>query len=196
MRLKFWMPLKVILVFLLVGCVSIVINFPAAEVKEAAKRIEKDIRSEPPVDSDKPAPVPQSQRMPTEPSFTFGIMVADAANIDLNVDSPGIRAAKASRKARYPQLKPYLDKGILGESRDGLLALRTVEGLDARVRVMLNTLIDGENKDRKDLFSEFARANNLADIGAVQTQFAHAIRDEMASGQWYQDDSGKWIRKP
>ena len=130
------------------------------------------------------------------PPVALGSAVAEAAEVNLNVDSPAIRAVKGSRKARYPQLKPYLDKGILGEGKSGLIVIRSPEGLDARTRVTLKQLMDAENQDRMNLFSEFNRINNLNDVRAIQKQFARAIREELSSGHWYKDDSGKWTQKP
>jgi uncharacterized protein YdbL (DUF1318 family) len=191
---------KIVFVVILVSCVNIVINFPAAEVKEAARKIEKDIRS------GETAPAPEStprqeESLPPRSEWrrpaviSVGVAEAEAAEVDLTVDSPTIRALTAARKGRYAQLKPHLDSGALGEGNNGLLIVPSAEGLDARARVQLNQLVSAENKDRRDLFAEFARVNRLADVGAVQTQFARAIRDEMASGQWYQDEGGQWAQK-
>jgi len=193
MRTTSKLLLKVAVVVLLVGCVNIVINFPAAEVKEAARKIEKDVRAPTP---EPPAPAPSPDGgMRREAPFSFGVNVAVAADVDLNVDTPGIRAAKASRKARYVQLKPHLDSGVLGEAKTGLIAVRKSDGLDARTRVTLNQLVSAENKDRTDIFKEITAKIPGASVEQVQAQFARAIRLEMEKAQWFEDDSGVWSQK-
>lgn len=188
MHLKTATVVKLALVCALVGCVSITINFPAAEVEAAAKKIERDVRSAPKT----PGSEFRGQRTPI-----FGSGSAFASDINLKVDSPTIRALTAARKARYPQLKPHLDSGAIGEGRSALLVVRSVEGLDARARVALNQLVSAENKDRNDLFREIIRLNNLAetDLAKVQSAFAAAIRSEMERGQWFENDRGGWEQK-
>jgi uncharacterized protein YdbL (DUF1318 family) len=182
------------LIIALVGCVNITINFPAAEVEAAARKIERDVRgAQPPTPAPQPPPPRSEIRQRRAP--VFGTASAYAAEIDLKVDSPLVRAATASRKQRYPQIKPYLDSGALGEGKNALLVVRSVEGLDPRTRVALNQLVAAENKDRNDLFKEISRLNNLSELDKVQAAFAAAIRSEMESGQWFEDDQGEWKQK-
>ncbi len=189
MKLKTAALVKASLVFALVGCVSITINFPAAEVEAAAKKIEKDVRSAP--------ATPPGSPFIEDDAPVFGSGSAFAADINLKVDSATIRALTAARKARYPQLKPHLDSGAIGEGNSALLVVRSVDGLDARTRVTLNQLVSAENKDRNDLFKEIIRANNLAesDLPKVRESFAVAIRSEMERGQWFENDRGAWEQK-
>jgi hypothetical protein len=189
MNLKAAAFIKAALVFALVGCVNITINFPAAEVEAAAKKIERDIRSAP---TAPPASPFMQRRAPV-----FGSGSAYAADINLKVDSATIRSLTAARKARYPQLKPYLDSGAIGEGRSALLVVRSIEGLDARSRVTLNQLVSAENKDRTDLFKQIIALNNLADsdLPKVQAAFAAAIRSEMERGQWFENERGGWEQK-
>jgi uncharacterized protein YdbL (DUF1318 family) len=165
-------------------------------VEAAAKKIERDVRgAQPPTPAPQPpAPAPRSEyRYRPTPAVASGS--AYAAEINLKVDSPIVRAATAARKQRYPQLKPHLDSGALGEGKNALLVVRSVEGLDARTRVALNQLVAAENKDRTDLFKEIARLNDLTELDKVQAAFAAAIRSEMENGQWFEDDKGEWKRK-
>jgi len=189
------LPFLVVFCFL-ASCAqfNIYVTFPASEIREAAEKIEEEVRQgQPAKPSDKPTS--QLRRYYFLPTLEFQSALAQAVN--LNLSTPGIRKKIESRKARYPELKAYLDKGVIGEGKEGLVVARDLSGLSGRDKVLVKRLIDAENKDREELIREFARANNIDPnaVAKVQAPFADAIREKMDAGHWYQDDAGNWKKK-
>jgi uncharacterized protein YdbL (DUF1318 family) len=117
--------------------------------------------------------------------------------VDVNVSTPAIRALRASMAGRFPQLKPLYDRGAIGETNDGLVAMRDVAGLGLRERADATRLADQENADRRSLYSEIIRANNIdpGTLGEVQRLFANSWRDKSLPGWWIQRDDGHWVKK-
>tara|TARA_B100001013_G_scaffold30411_1_gene16523 strand:- start:130 stop:726 length:597 start_codon:yes stop_codon:yes gene_type:complete len=175
--------------------VTINVNFPAAEIQKAAEKIEGEVRQ------GEPAPEggsPQSFKPGLQflPTLDWQSAMAEVS-VNLDITTPAVRKKVASRKARYPQLKPLLDKGVIGEGKDGLLAIRSLSGIAGVEKVKVSRLVKAENRDRQELFRELARANNISlkVRGVISGAFAKAIRSKMDKGQWYQDDAGKWNQK-
>jgi uncharacterized protein YdbL (DUF1318 family) len=174
-----------------VSCVTINIYFPAEEVRGAADKIVNEVwgdRTEPPAAQPEPKEEPSS-------FLRFGLSSAHAAQ-DINVSTPEIRAIRESMKQRAASLFPYLDGGQIGVSQNGLLKVRTTDGLDLRVRSEVNRLVAAENVDRLRLYSEIARANGFADkTDEVQAVFAESWRDQAASGWFFEGKDGIWQQK-
>jgi uncharacterized protein YdbL (DUF1318 family) len=172
-----------------VSCVTINIYFPAEEIRGVADRIVDEVYGEPA----KPVNTP-----PTPPgSSLFRIFMPTAAFAaqDLDVTTPEIRAIREDMKTRFEQLTPYLDSGHVGITRDGLLEVRTGEGLDMKVRAEVNRLIKSENQDRLRLYKEISTANGFPDKASeVQTIFAESWREKARPGWYLQSDSG-WQKK-
>ncbi|MDY0268557.1 DUF1318 domain-containing protein [Trichloromonas sp.] len=173
-----------------VSCVTINIYFPAEEVRGAADKIVNEVWGER-AEEAPPAP-PQG-----EPSsfLRLGPAAAYAAQ-DINVSTPEIRALREAMKTRASALFPYLDGGQVGIGRDGLLKVRTTEGLDLRARGEATRLVTVENSDRQRLYTEIARANGFPDqAGEVQAIFAESWRAQAASGWMLEDENGNWTKK-
>jgi uncharacterized protein YdbL (DUF1318 family) len=118
------------------------------------------------------------------------------AQQDINVSTPEIRAIRASMKDRAEKLFPYLDGGNVGLGLDGLLKIRTAEGLDLRGRGEMNRLVSAENTDRMRLYKEIARANGFPDkADEVQQIFASTWRDKADKGWYMEQPGGTWVRK-
>lgn len=174
-----------------VSCVTINIYFPAEEVRGAADKIVNEVwgdRSETPPAKTEPKGQPSS-------FLRFGVSSAHAAQ-DINVSTPEIRAIRESMKQRADSLFPYLDGGQVGIGRDGLLKVRSTEGLDLRTRGEVNRLVTAENGDRQRLYTEIARANGFADKASeVQSIFADSWRDQASKGWYIEQAGGSWTRK-
>lgn len=190
--------LVVLLVFL-VSCVTVNIYFPAAAIQKAADRIVGDVRK-----GTEKKPEQKPKEKPGETgllerlrSLNLGPTEAYAAGVDLNVSTPAIRALEASMANRFPRLRPLYDKGAIGETNDGLVAVRGRGALSLRERAELNRLVERENSDRKALYSEIMRANNLdaSKLPEVQRLFANSWRGKSSPGWWIQEDNGRWVRK-
>ncbi|MEJ2200138.1 MAG: DUF1318 domain-containing protein [Desulfuromonadaceae bacterium] len=144
-----------------VSCVTINIYFPAEEVRGAADRIVNEVWGERAEGAETPPANPEVEGEPSS-FLDWGPSRAYAAQ-DINVSTPEIRAIRAAMKARTAKLFPYLDGGQVGLTHDGLLKIRSGDGLDLRSRSEVNRLVAEENQVRKQLFAEIARAHNSAD---------------------------------
>ena len=184
--------------FFLVSCVTVNIYFPAAEVQKAADVIVEDVRQPEKKQEQKPQEQQKlNQLYQRLKKLSLGPAVANAAQIDIQVSTPAIRALKDSMKARFPQLKPFYNKGNVGESNMGFLENRDLGNLGLKDKADLSRLVEQENKDRKDLYSEIMKANKFGPdvLPQIQKIFANSWRDQSQTGWWVQKDSGEWEKK-
>ncbi len=202
MTLRKWWLVGLVAVTL-VSCVTVNLYFPAAAVQRAADQIVEDVRKAP-AQTPKQTPEPTSQQKQDKGSFLdrfrflrIGPTEAYAAAVDLNVSTPAIRSLKASMAGRYPQLQPMYSKGAIGETNTGYVAVRDTSALSLKERADVNRLVEQENADRRALYTEIIKGNNL-DMGTlseVQRLFANSWRDKSSPGWWIQQDSGQWVKK-
>jgi uncharacterized protein YdbL (DUF1318 family) len=190
------------LMLVFVSCVTVNIYFPAAAIQKAADQIVEDVRKAPEQEP-QPAPEPTpEQKQDTSsrlaPFWSIGLGPSEAeAAVDLNVSTPAIRGLKASMASRFPQLQPLYSKGAIGETSNGYLAMRDASTLSLKERADLNRLVEQENADRRALYAEIMKANNLAanTLPEVERLFANSWRDKSSPGWWIQKDSGEWAKK-
>lgn len=186
------------LVFFLSACVTVNIYFPAAAVQRAADKIVEETWGG-------PGGTGGMKEGPSSKGFTInraysslGITrEAFAQEADINVSNPAIRALKDSIKQRSDAIKPFMDRGNVGITKDGLLSVRTTEGLNLKERAEVNQLLDAENRDREALYAEIAKANNFPSVAVpkIKAIFAKSWTDQAKAGWWIQDNQGNWRRK-
>lgn len=180
-----------------VSCVTINIYFPAEEVRGAADRIVNEVWGEK-ASGDQPAKETPDQQPPGPSSSlwpVFGARDVFAAQ-DINVSTPEIRALKEAIKNRSGQLFPYLDSGHVGIGKEGLLKVRSTDGLNLKARGEVNRLIAAENADRERLYVEIARANGFPDqTDEVRAIFADSWREQARPGWFLENARGGWQRK-
>ena len=185
-------------VLLIASCVTVNIYFPAAEVQKAADKIVDDIHTKADDVQKKtpPAPGPSGLLDSLMRQFSLGPEKAYGA-MDIDVSTPAIRSISESMKSRFPQLKPFYDKGAIGENNMGFLDARDTSVLNLQERSQVNKLVDQENRDRTALYSEIATANKLGSESVEQIEkiFANSWRDKSKAGWWVQDDKGSWAKK-
>jgi len=192
------------LVFFITSCVTINIYFPAAAVEKAADRIVDEVWGEKGQQPEKQ----EQQKKPGEPqsllenSLTFALSIigpadAYAQEADINVTTPSIRALKDSIQRRADSIKPYMDNGNAGISNDGLLVIRSAEGLNLKDKASFTRLIEAENKDREELYREIATANNFPPerVKDIKKIFAGSWAKNAKKGWWVQDPGGAWTQK-
>ncbi len=175
-----------LLAFLITACVTVNIYFPAAEVKQAAEDIAKDVRGS-----------QQDQDLEKGPtSWLFFESQAYAAG-ELTVSNATIRQLKVRMKARYPSLAPYLKGGFVGEGANGLLVIRSDKGLGLKKKAELKRLVNAENSDRMALYRAVAQSLNIpsSQIVRVQKIFATEWQKTAPRGTFIQRPSGSWVRK-
>jgi uncharacterized protein YdbL (DUF1318 family) len=177
-----------------VSCVTINIYFPAEEVRSAADRIVNEVWGE---RARPEEPKPPLLEKPPGNSMFFLLQPRSAyAQQDIDVSTPEIRAIRTSLKERSGKLFPYFDAGNVGVGRDGLLKVRTTEGLDLKGRAEVQQLVSAENADRRRLYKEIARANGFPDkADEVQQIFADTWRDKAGKGWYIEQSGGGWERK-
>jgi uncharacterized protein YdbL (DUF1318 family) len=126
----------------------------------------------------------------------FGVKTA-YTDVNIDVSTSAIRDIKESIKTRFTNLKIYFDKGMLGESNNGLIEAIDTAALSVLERSVANNLIDEENKDRAVLYSEIGSANKLGleAVSLIKKIFANSWREKAQSGWWVQDDNGSWTKK-
>ena len=182
-------------VFFASACVTVNIYFPAAAVERAADQIVKETWGEP----GKTPPKPESRavEVPFRITSLGFVGQAQAQEADINISNPAIRALKESIKTRSDAIKPFMDRGNIGITQDGLLAIRIADGLNLKERAETNQLVDAENRDREALYAEIAKANNISkdSIPKIKAIFARSWIDQARPGWWIQDSQGSWKKK-
>ncbi len=191
------------LIFLVVSCVTINIYFPAAAVEKAADRIVDEVwggeGEKPEKEEDQQGGEPQSH---FKDSIRFllsavGPTEAHAAEADINVTTPAIRALKESIRNRAASVRPFLDRGNAGIGNNGLLVIRNNSGLNLKDKAKLKRIINAENNARNALYTEIAKANNFASdkVADIKRIFAGSWIKKAKSGWWVQDPGGNWRQK-
>lgn len=192
-----WKRTCFVLAFLVSACVTVNIYFPAAAVERAADQIVKETWGGP----GEPAKKVQPQSLSPNPNRTragFSLVGrAYAQEADINVSNPAIRALKDSIKNRSESIKPFMDRGNVGITRDGLLTIRTTDGLNLKERAEIQQLVEAENRDREALYLEIAKANNISreSIPKIKSIFAKSWIEQARSGWLIQDANGAWKKK-
>ena len=195
---KFWRSLLLLTTLTAVSCVTVNIYFPAEQLRGAADRIVDEVWGERATDTEPGQPTSPPTQPPVKPgSFLRKLGPATAsATQDIDVSTPEIRAVRETMKERSLQLFPYLDAGQAGIGLDGLVKLRTTDGLGLKQRADVQKLIDAENQDRRRLYQEIAQANGFPDkVDEVQAIFATSWRDKAAKGWYLEQDGGGWTQK-
>lgn len=119
-----------------------------------------------------------------------------AAQVNLEINTPGITAIQSSMQARHAQLAPLYASGAVGLTRDGNVALRDPAAVPLAQRAAVNGLIASENQDRASLYREIARANNHPEWEAdIRNTFGQRWIERAQGGWYYQNASGAWTRK-
>ena len=190
-----------LLLFLAAGCVNLTVNvyFPAEQVRSAIEEIESDIRN---TESTSTGELSIGERffarfIPSK--ISFGPIKASAQRVvDLKAETPVIVSLKKQRKERFKKIDPYLEKGILGEGREGYLVIRDKSDLGLKERGALKRLVEEENEDRKKMYLEILQANNLPkkELEQVEKLAAEAIRKVLKPHRWYEVKEDKWVQKP
>lgn len=122
---------------------------------------------------------------------------APDAEIDKLLYSGGDLTRAVERlRDRYPQLKPWLDEGTIGNTASGFVALR-----DASKREQLRELLWDENRDRAFLHTRASVAvgHGNDDLNSWLPYASYSFGAEwIAQGQrgwWWLDEQGRWQRQ-
>ena len=202
--------MSIFVIMLVASCVTVNIYFPAAAVQKAADEIVEEVRGKDKAKDTKeqmekqtpPDQAPQkddrkgTMLRDTYRATFWGVGIADA-QIDVEVTTPAIRGLKDEMRRRFAQLKPFYDRGNIGENNAGFIEIRDAGALPLKDKSDLNRLLDAENRDRRALYTEIMKANKYGPdvLPQIQKIFANSWRDKSQPGWWIQSDRGQWERK-
>ena len=128
--------------------------------------------------------------------IAFASAAQAQAQVNLEINTPGIAAIQSSMTQRHSQLAALYASGGVGLTRDGNVALRDPNAVPLAQRQQANALIASENQDRAALYREIARANNKPEWeNDIRNTFAQRWIDKAQGGWYYQNASGAWVRK-
>jgi len=94
---------------------------------------------------------------------------------------------KARMKSRLPTIVQLKSAGIVGEDNSGYLGFVTGKKKEA-------TVVEAENSDRKKVYSAIAKQQGTS-VDLVGQRRAKQIAERAKSGEWLQDEVGKWYKK-
>jgi len=201
MRLKHLKLASIIwsLLFLF-SCLTINIYFPEAAVKKTADEIVEEIRKSEEKDKEKKGSGSQENKIKQvlfDRGSSFSLIPSAYAQEETEVSTPKIRALKQSLKERFPKLRPFFNRGNIGETNDGFIRIRDESGLNLKEKALLRNLEKEENNDRRSLYAQVARALDVdrSQIGRVQKIFAERWINNARPGWWIQEENGEWIKK-
>jgi uncharacterized protein YdbL (DUF1318 family) len=176
------------------SCITVNVYFPAPEVRRAAEEIVEETWG----GAGAPAATPPGSALePRGWLDLVGPARAYAQGADVDVSTPAIVKLKSAMASRSPKLKPFLAAGSVGIGRDGLLVVRSTEGVALKDQATLRSLVDAENRDRLALYREIAKANDFGDerVPEIQRIFAKTWIEKAEKGWWVQSDDGRWSQR-
>jgi uncharacterized protein YdbL (DUF1318 family) len=201
---------------LLASCVTVNVYFPAAAAQKAADKIinavtgsagngaaqqaspQKAPASPPPTARNAPPSQPDSLL-----SLLAGRMVTAlvpvaqaAAQADLDISTPQIRAIIADMHQRFTHLKPYFRAGVIGITSEGIIAVRDQSSVPLMQRARLAQLVAQQNRDLSQLYAQIADANGHPEwVGNIRSTFANRwIAHAKENGWYYRNSSGAWVK--
>lgn len=156
------------------------ITIDVRQVKETARSIEEMVSGQAPTPSQRP------QSFLSEPLESF----AWAEAPELKYVTPQVQKAIDARRERFDQLKSAKAQGLMGEDREGHVA---VLGGTPEVQ----SLVEAENRDRETIYRAIVEQNGLSPdaIGAIRATFAEVQREKALAGESIQLASGEWTKK-
>jgi uncharacterized protein YdbL (DUF1318 family) len=191
---------------LLAGCVTINVYFPAAAAQKAADKIISNVIG--------PDEQPQDQmQQPASGSSSaddggtpLAARVLDAlipaanaaeAQPNIKIQTPEIEAIQERMRDRYhASLDALLDSGAVGFTHDGMVAVHDASKAPLSQRAQMNSVVADENRDRAAMYRQIAIANGHPEWESqIRQSFAGQWIGRAHSGWYYQNASGKWVKK-
>ncbi|MGA6927445.1 MAG: YdbL family protein [Desulfosarcina sp.] len=118
---------------------------------------------------------------------TWVLVATMVAGVFLFSASASCADIKARMKDRLPKIIQLKAAGIIGETREGLLAF---VGADRREQA----LVEAENQDRKRVYQAIASQQGTTAAMVAQRR-ALQIAENAKPGEWLQDAGGRWVQK-
>ncbi len=164
-------------VLLGLGCAKVMVQTPKEPIKldismrlDIYQHVENDIDAIEDLVSGSGAEVPAGDKQ----SF-LGYIVPNAyAQEEL---SPEIKQAALRRRDRRAELVSWQAKGVVGENKLGLVAIRDASSADSSVEA----LVDAENKDRQLIYQAVAVKNGTS-VEEVKKMYAKRLINDAPAG--------------
>jgi uncharacterized protein YdbL (DUF1318 family) len=99
----------------------------------------------------------------------------------------------ANRRERSGQIQQLKNDGVVGEDRDGYLAIRKAPK-DSKYLDYAGGVVKAENADRSFLYLSNAQAQNKP-LEMIEREYAQLWSDRAFPGEWVQKENGTWIQK-
>ncbi|HET6545662.1 MAG TPA: YdbL family protein [Rhodanobacteraceae bacterium] len=198
MRTRFALASLAVLLALPAACVTINVYFPAAAAEKAAEQfVGKVIGEQPPAREDPPEQNPPPGNSPGAMLLDLLIPSAQAADADIDIQTPQIQAIESRMKQRFSAtLSKYFASGAIGLTRDGQVAVRDAAAVPLSGRAALNQAVADDNRDRQAVYREIAVANGHPDWESrIRSTFAKQWVEQARPGWYYQDAAGNWKKK-
>ena len=183
----------VFLGFLVAACVTVHVNFPEGAVQKATDDYVKELY--------KAKSKSEGQSNSDQGSFVFPFEFISSSMAQTTIEEFKVKSAKAMdiqarQKNRLSEIDKYKVKGFLGETEDGMLVLRNAESLKGLMKKKVMQLLNEENMDRQELYTEVADSNSLAPAqgGTLKKSFARSFQAASPRGTWIQT-GGSWKQK-
>jgi uncharacterized protein YdbL (DUF1318 family) len=181
---------------IIVGCVTVNVNFPESAVQKASDDYVRDIyRTKEQGKAPKASPAPGTSMI----HFDSFISTAYAeAEVALKMDSSKIETIKGKLKARVPEILAQKKEGIVGEGNDGMLVIKDASKVKPLMKKKVEDMVKDENSDRSSLYSEIVSTNHLSssNVSQMKKSFSRSFQSESPSGTWVQSPEGTWSQKP
>jgi hypothetical protein len=193
---KKFLKLPMVLSIVLVGCITVNVNFPESAVQKAADDFVNDLykgSSTVAVDTQEPSAKSVKSQIkkknkiqktnPTTNGAENGFLnlelfslIPSAYAQELHTDFPQAIAVKTRMKSRMQELQNLKTTGIICEARDGLVKIKDASKATKENKELVAT----ENKDREELYSAIPEANHFNDPDQKRTRsfFAAAFRSK------------------
>jgi len=99
----------------------------------------------------------------------------------------------SARRLRSGEIQALKNNHIIGEDRDGYLALRE-KPKDPKYLEYAEGIVKSENADRSYLYLANSQTQNKP-MELVGAEYAKLWRDRAFPGEWIQKEDGTWIQK-
>lgn len=177
------------------SCVTINVYFPEAAAERAADMFIEDVIGS--TEGDDQVQLTVNRTPFVVALVNFIIPPAHAQDVDLNINTPAIKAIQGRMKARFDgAMKPFFDSGSIGFTNDGMVAVRDLASVALPQRSKVNKLVSEDNRDREAVYKEIAVANGHPEWEPkVRSAFAERWIANARSGWYYQSADGTWRQK-
>jgi uncharacterized protein YdbL (DUF1318 family) len=168
-----------IIIFILfsLGCARIRVEAPKEPIKvdismrlDIYQHIQKDIDAIEDIVSGSPK---ESQPSDKQSLLDYFIVPTYAQE----VLSPEVEQAALRRKNRLAELSSWLQKGVVGENKSGLLEIKNTVTSDD----YLKQLVKAENNDRMIIYESLAKKNNTS-AEEIQKLYAQKLQEKALLG--------------